>query len=201
MSIIRTLAIVLFFLTVWTAGLQAQYPYPDRPLHVRVTGALLPIDQEKREDIITVNVFINAKTANLFGNPIYLLARWRARVRVVEISFYSPRPLPKGARERLFPSRCLEAALRTSLDYSGSVKLNRSRSSRKIMRLSKTCSSSKYAFTDPTNSLTHSVVKKSWANPLRSKAVWIPKNDVFLSPRWKRCHRETLLPEQVRVQL
>ena len=58
MSIIRALAIVLFFLTVWTTGLQAQYPYPDRPLHVRVTGALLPMDQEKREDIITVNVFI-----------------------------------------------------------------------------------------------------------------------------------------------
>jgi hypothetical protein len=58
MSIIRTLSIVLFFLTVWTTGLQAQYPYPDRPLHVRITGALLPLDQEKREDIITVNVFI-----------------------------------------------------------------------------------------------------------------------------------------------
>ena len=58
MSIIRALAIVLFFLAVWTTGLQAQYPYPDRPLHVRVTGALLPMDQEKREDIIIVNVFI-----------------------------------------------------------------------------------------------------------------------------------------------
>ncbi len=45
MSIIRTLAIVLFFPAVWTAGLQAQYLYPDRPLHVRVTGALLPLDQ------------------------------------------------------------------------------------------------------------------------------------------------------------
>ncbi len=44
MSIIRTLAIVLFFLTVWTTGLQAQYPYPDRPLHVHITGALLPLD-------------------------------------------------------------------------------------------------------------------------------------------------------------
>ena len=34
-------------------------------------------------------------------------------VRVVEISFYSPhpRPLPKGAKELLFPRRCLEAAL------------------------------------------------------------------------------------------
>ena len=32
---------------------------------------------------------------------------------MVEIPFYSPhpRPLPKGARELLFPSRCLEAAL------------------------------------------------------------------------------------------
>lgn len=58
MSVIRTLAIVLFFLTVWPTGLQTQYPYPDRPLHVHITGALLPLDQEKREDIITVNVFI-----------------------------------------------------------------------------------------------------------------------------------------------
>ena len=57
----------------------------------------------------------SAKTANLFGNPICLLARWRERmeVRVVEISFHSPhpRPRPKGARELLFPNRCLEAAL------------------------------------------------------------------------------------------
>ena len=37
-------------------------------------------------------------------------------MRVVAISFYSPhpRPLPKGARELLFPMRCLEAALGTS---------------------------------------------------------------------------------------
>ncbi len=58
MSIIRTLAAVLLFLTGWTTGLQAQYPYPDRPLHVRVTGALLPLDQELGEDIITVRVFV-----------------------------------------------------------------------------------------------------------------------------------------------
>ena len=34
-------------------------------------------------------------------------------MRIVEISFHSPhpRPLPKGARELLFPRRCLEAAL------------------------------------------------------------------------------------------
>ena len=39
-------------------------------------------------------------------------------MRVVEISFYSPhpRPLPKGARELLFPMRCLEAALERALE-------------------------------------------------------------------------------------
>ncbi len=58
MSIIRALAAVLLFLTVWTTGLEAQYSYPDRPLHVRVTGALLPIDQALGEDIITVKVFV-----------------------------------------------------------------------------------------------------------------------------------------------
>jgi len=61
------------------------------------------------------SVLARAKTINLFGNPFYLLARWRERreVRVVEISFHSPhpRPLPKGARELLFPRKCLEAAL------------------------------------------------------------------------------------------
>ena len=59
MSIIRTLAAVLLFLTVWMPGLQAQYPYPDRPLHVRVTGALFPLDQALGEDIITVKVFVS----------------------------------------------------------------------------------------------------------------------------------------------
>mgnify|MGYP001216418342 CR=1 FL=1 len=142
MSIIRTLAIVLFFLTVWTTGLQAQYPYPDRPLHVHITGALLPLDQEKREDIVTVNVSIKEQ----------------------------PRLLRIGKIEQ-------------------------------ITQLSKTCSSSKCACAELTNALTHSVVKKSLANLLRSKAAWIHRNDVSSSPRWKRYHRETPLPKQIRVQL
>ncbi len=61
----------------------------------------------------------SAKTINLFGNQIDLLARWweRIEVRVVEISLHSPHPgpLPKGARELLFPRKCLEAALGSTL--------------------------------------------------------------------------------------
>ena len=40
-----------------------------------------------------------------------------------EISFYSPhpRPLPKGARELLFPRRCLEAALGTATHWDPAI--------------------------------------------------------------------------------
>ena len=44
---------------------------------------------------------------------------------MVEISFYSPhpRPLPKGARELLFPMRCLEAALAIALNVYPALRL------------------------------------------------------------------------------
>jgi hypothetical protein len=40
----------------------AQSPYPEqRPLDLRVTGAFLPADQQKRDDIVTVDVSVQGK--------------------------------------------------------------------------------------------------------------------------------------------
>ena len=58
MQVIKIVSISFLFLILFGARSQAQFPYPDRPLPVRVTGALLPIDHEQREDIITVRVFV-----------------------------------------------------------------------------------------------------------------------------------------------
>ncbi len=43
----------------------AQSPYPDRPIDLRITGELLPIEEPKREDLALVNIFVQ-------GNPMLL---------------------------------------------------------------------------------------------------------------------------------
>jgi hypothetical protein len=51
-----TPCLALVLLWVGTAG--AQSPYPDRPVDLRVTGTLLPADGQKRDDLVTVNIFV-----------------------------------------------------------------------------------------------------------------------------------------------
>ena len=58
MLIPRVITASLLFVTLVGTQVYAQHPYPDRPVEVRITCALLPADQEQREDIITVNVFV-----------------------------------------------------------------------------------------------------------------------------------------------
>ena len=58
MLIPRLVRLSFLFVALLGTHVFAQYPYPDRPIEVRITGALLSVDQEKREDIITVNVFV-----------------------------------------------------------------------------------------------------------------------------------------------
>jgi hypothetical protein len=55
-----------FFVTVlavFIAGtVFAQSPYPEqRPLDLRITGAVLPLDHQKRDDIVTVDVTVQGK--------------------------------------------------------------------------------------------------------------------------------------------
>ena len=55
----------LFSVVLWVFGVSlaiAQSPYPEqRPLDLRVTGAFLPTDQQKRDDIVTVDVSVQGK--------------------------------------------------------------------------------------------------------------------------------------------
>ena len=55
----------LFSMVLWVFGVSmaiAQSPYPEqRPLDLRVTGAFLPTDQQKRDDIVTVDVSVQGK--------------------------------------------------------------------------------------------------------------------------------------------
>lgn len=43
----------------------AQSVYPDRPMQLRVTGTLLPVEEQKREDIVAVPVFVQDKAWTL----------------------------------------------------------------------------------------------------------------------------------------
>jgi hypothetical protein len=55
----------IFSMALWVFGVSiaiAQSPYPEqRPLDLRVTGAFLPADQQKRDDIVTVDVSVQGK--------------------------------------------------------------------------------------------------------------------------------------------
>jgi len=50
-------------LAVFSVGLgSAQSPYPEqRPLDLRITGAFLPLDRQKRDDLVTVEVTVQGK--------------------------------------------------------------------------------------------------------------------------------------------
>jgi hypothetical protein len=54
----RLIALSLFMLAVHSGIAIAQSAYPDRPMKLRVTGMLLPTDEPKREDLITIPVFV-----------------------------------------------------------------------------------------------------------------------------------------------
>ena len=55
----------MFILLVWNGVATAQSVYPDRPMQLRVTGTLLPVEEQKREDIVAVPVFVRDKAWTL----------------------------------------------------------------------------------------------------------------------------------------
>ena len=52
------IALGLLMLVVCGSTAGAQSVYPDRPMKLRVTGMLLPTDEPKREDLITIPIFV-----------------------------------------------------------------------------------------------------------------------------------------------
>ena len=52
------IALSLLILAVCSSTTNAQSVYPDRPMTLRVTGMLLPTGEPKREDLITIPIFV-----------------------------------------------------------------------------------------------------------------------------------------------
>ena len=49
---------VIFIVVGYGSFASAQSVYPDRPMKLRVTGMLLPTNEPKREDLITIPIFV-----------------------------------------------------------------------------------------------------------------------------------------------
>jgi hypothetical protein len=58
-------AIALMLVLISGNTVQAQSVYPDRPMQLRVTGTLLPVEEQKREDIVAIPVFVQDKALTL----------------------------------------------------------------------------------------------------------------------------------------
>jgi len=56
MKCLIALSFLMFVICGSTVG--AQSVYPDRPMKLRVTGMFLPTNEPKREDIITIPIFV-----------------------------------------------------------------------------------------------------------------------------------------------
>ena len=92
---LRTIiSLVLFILSA--SVVSAQSPYPDRPVDLRVTGMLLSVETQKREDLATVNIFVRDTPLVLrIGKVEDLTTQERERVikdevLLQQVRFYGP---------------------------------------------------------------------------------------------------------------
>ena len=85
---------VLLVLSV--SVVNAQSPYPDRPVDLRITGTLLSADTPKREDVAAVNIFVRDTPLVLrIGKVEDLTTQERERaikddVVLRQVRFYGP---------------------------------------------------------------------------------------------------------------
>lgn len=59
------LSVVVLLVVIGGSSARAQSAYPDRPMQLRVTGTLLPAEEQQREDIVAVPVFVQDKAWTL----------------------------------------------------------------------------------------------------------------------------------------
>ena len=86
----------LYVLAVCGSTASAQSVYPDRPMKLRVTGMLLPTDEPKREDLITIPIFVQ-DTARLLRigkveelNPSGREEKIKEDLLFRQVRFYGP---------------------------------------------------------------------------------------------------------------
>ena len=89
----------LLIVLLWTTAGNACSVYPDRPVSLRVTGALLSVDGPEREDLVTVKVFVQGQPWLLrIGKVEDLTAQAREQaakddVLLRQVRFYGPEEL------------------------------------------------------------------------------------------------------------
>jgi len=93
----RKIAALLLLVGVFYArGAAAQNVYPQAPFSVRFTGMLLPVNEQNREDLVTVSIFVGGTAWMLrLGEVKELDARDREQateqaVQLRQVRFYGP---------------------------------------------------------------------------------------------------------------
>lgn len=96
----RKIAVLLLLVGVfWVRGAVAQNVYPQAPFTVRFTGMLLPVNEQNREDLVTVSIFVEGTAWMLrLGEIKELDARNREQateqaVQLRQVRFYGPEEL------------------------------------------------------------------------------------------------------------
>jgi hypothetical protein len=88
-------ALTLLVLVWWTSVVNAQPAYLEQPVKLRVTGILLPVEQQ-RDDLVTVNIVVDDKPLLLRVGKVEELThtereqavKWGVLLR--QVRFYGP---------------------------------------------------------------------------------------------------------------
>ena len=90
------IAITLLISLYWASAVSAQPASLDRPVKLRVTGTLLPIGEQNREDLVTVNILVQdtplllriGKVEELTPTEREQAVKWGVLLR--QVRFYGP---------------------------------------------------------------------------------------------------------------
>ena len=90
------IAITLLVSLYWASAASAQPAILDRPMKLRVTGTLLPIGEQSREDLVTVNILVQdtpwllriGKVEELTPTEREQAVKWGVLLR--QVRFYGP---------------------------------------------------------------------------------------------------------------
>jgi len=91
--------IALLTLVFWAGAARADETYPQAPFTVRFTGMLLPVNEQNREDLVTVSIFVEGTPWLLrLGEIKELTARDQEQakeqaVQLRQVRFYGPQDL------------------------------------------------------------------------------------------------------------
>ena len=90
------IAITLLVSLCWASAVSAQPTYLERPVKLRVTGTLLPVGEQNREDLVTVNILVQdtplllriGKVEELTPTEREQAVKWGVLLR--QVRFYGP---------------------------------------------------------------------------------------------------------------